>query len=210
MRLSVPSQPGTGPHPDTVLLVDGIDGSGKTLFAGRLADTMREAGTDVVLAHVDDYRCPVSWDDPAGEAAVYWDRYFDLAALERDLTRLLRPGRVVVLEGIFTLRLPAFAASPLVYLEVEYGVAAQRILRRDTAIGRTPEDVRHRIEARYFPAQRRYRADYAPAERATTLIDSTDPACLRLLRSDWTRLPPPAAAALRQQFRAFAGGSRPE
>ena len=210
MRPSVPSPRGTGQYSDAgVLLVDGIDGSGKTSFAGRLADGMREAGADVTLTHVDDYRCPVAWDDPAGEAAVYWERYFDLAALERELERMQRPGRIVVVEGIFTLRLPAFAAAPLVYLEVAYEVAAERILRRDTAIGRTPEDVRHRIEARYFPAQRRYRADYAPSERATALIDSTDPARLRLLRSDWSRLPSPAAAALREMLHTADGSPRP-
>jgi uridine kinase len=181
-----------------VLLVDGIDGSGKTSFAGRLSEAMRAAGTDVVLTHVDDYRRPVSWDDPAGEAAVYWERYFDLEALERDLSTLAGPGRVVVLEGIFTLRIPTLATSPLVYLQVDYHVAAERILQRDTAIGRTPEDVRHRIEARYFPAQRRYRAEFLPAERATALVDSTDPLHPRLIRSDWARLPASAGSALRQ------------
>ncbi|HSB56142.1 MAG TPA: hypothetical protein VLD58_17395 [Gemmatimonadales bacterium] len=206
MRPSLPSQRDTGPEPDPgVLLVDGIDGSGKTWFAGRLVDAMRAAGAEVELAHVDDYRCPVSWNDPAGEAAVYWERYFDLVALERDLAALARPGLIVVLEGIFTLRVPALAAAPLVYLEVDYEVAAERILRRDTAIGRTAEDVRHRIEARYFPAQRRYRAEYAPTERASALVDSTDPACPRLIRSDWSRLPAPAVLALRQLFPVFAG-----
>lgn len=193
---------GTGPAAETaVLLVDGIDGSGKTSFAGQLADAMHSRGVDTALMHVDDYRRPVAWDHPAGEAAVYWERYFDLAAVERDVAAACGEGRTVVLEGIFTLRLAGLGSAPLVYLEVDYEVAAERILRRDTAKGRTPAEVRHRIEQRYFPAQRRYRATYRPSDRAAILVDTTDPANLRLLRGDWSRLSTPTASALRDLLR---------
>jgi uridine kinase len=199
MRPSVPSARDTGHLPEGhVILVDGIDGSGKTSFAGRLADTMRAAGASVAVVHVDDFRLPVSWEDPVGEEEIYWSRYFDLQSLQTEVAILAASGTLVVLEGVFVLRLPALASHPLVYLEVDFEVAAHRILLRDTARGRTPEDVRHRIESRYFPAQRRYRADFSPSERATTLIDITDPAAPRLIRSDWARLPASAAAALRQ------------
>ena len=202
MRPSVPSQRGIGHLPDPrILLVDGIDGSGKTSFAGRLADTMRASGASVALVHVDDFRLPVSWEDPVGEEEIYWSRYFDLQALQTEVAILAGSGTLVVLEGVFVLRLPELASNPLVYLEVDFAVAAHRILLRDTARGRTAEDVRHRIESRYFPAQRRYRADYSPCERAAMLIDSTDPATPRLIRSDWDRLPGAAAVALRQLLR---------
>jgi uridine kinase len=181
-----------------VVLIDGIDGSGKSSFAGRLADTVRAAGSPVVLVHVDDFRRTVSWDDPAGEAAVYWNQYFDLAALEKEVSLQAAEGRLVLLEGIFTLRVPRLGASPLVYLEVDFEVAAARIMRRDIARGRTPEDVRHRIESRYFPAQRRYRQEYSPCDRATMLIDSSDWAAMRVIRCDWSRLPAVAGAALRK------------
>jgi len=195
----VPSARDTGHLPEGhVILVDGIDGSGKTSFAGRLADTMRAAGASVAVVHVDDFRLPVSWEDPVGEEEIYWSRYFDLQSLQTEVAILAASGTLVVLEGVFVLRLPALASHPLVYLEVDFEVAADRILLRDTALGRTPEDVRHRIESRYFPAQRRYRADFSPSERATTLIDITDPAAPRLIRSDWARLPASAAAALRE------------
>jgi uridine kinase len=196
----VPSQRDTGLPEPGVLLVDGIDGSGKTSFAGLLTDTIRAAGVTVALVHVDDFRLTVSWDDPLGEEEVYWNRYFDLTALQAQVSILASAGTLVVLEGIFCLRLPELSANPLIYLEVDFDVAARRILSRDTARGRTSEDVLHRIESRYFPAQRRYRANYSPVERATTLIDSTNPASMRLVRSDWHRLPSPAVAALRQIF----------
>ena len=196
----MPSQRDTGLPEPQVLLVDGIDGSGKTSFAGLLVDTMRSSGANVALVHVDDFRLTVSWDDPLGEEEIYWSKYFDLPALQAEVSILASAGTLVVLEGIFCLRLPQLAANPLVYLEVDFEVAAKRILLRDTARGRSSEDVLHRIESRYFPAQRRYRADYLPTERATTLVDSTDPAAMRLIRSDWTRLPAAAAAALRRIF----------
>lgn len=198
----MPSQRNTGlPEPE-IVLVDGIDGSGKTSFAGLLADTIRTGGSKVALVHVDDFRLTVSWDDPLGEEEVYWSKYFDLAALQTQVSILASQGTLVVLEGIFCLRLPDLAEHPLIYLEVDFAVAAKRILIRDTARGRTSEDVLHRIESRYFPAQRRYRAAYAPTEQATALIDSTDPSAMRLIRSDWSRLPAPAAVALRQIFSA--------
>lgn len=181
-----------------MVLVDGIDGSGKTSFAGRLVVAMRAAGAPVALVHVDDFRCPVSWDDPSGEAEVYWGRYFDLGALEAEIEAIAALGTSVVLEGVFTLRLPSLASSPLIYLEVDFEVAARRILARDTLRGRTREDVLHRIEARYFPAQRRYRAHYAPCDRATIVVDTTDPAAMRLVRSDWSRLPPAVGSATRE------------
>jgi uridine kinase len=196
----VPSQRDTGLPESQVLLVDGIDGSGKTSFAGRLADTMRSSGANVALVHVDDFRLTVSWDDPLGEEEIYWNKYFDLPALQTEVSILAAAGTLVVLEGIFCLRLPQLASNPLVYLEVDFEVAAKRILLRDTARGRSSEDVLHRIESRYFPAQRRYRADYRPTERATTLIDSTEPSAMRLIRCDWTGLPVSAAAALRLIF----------
>jgi uridine kinase len=196
----VPSQRDTGLSESRVLLVDGIDGSGKTSFASLLAETIRTSGSNVALVHVDDFRLAVGWDDPLGEEEVYWNKYFDLPALQTEVSLLAGEGTLVVLEGIFCLRLPELAANPLIYLEVDFAVAAKRILLRDTARGRTSEDVLHRIDSRYFPAQRRYRADYSPTERATALIDSTDPAAMRLIRSDWNRLPAPVSTALRQIF----------
>lgn len=200
MRHSVPSPGSTGRPPESgIVLVDGIDGSGKTSFSERLIPLIRAAGSSVALLHVDDFRRPVDWDDPRGEAEMYWDGYFDLAALEAEVRAIVGVGALVVVEGVFTLRLRSIAQCPLIYLEVDYEVAARRILARDVGLGRTPEDVLHRIEARYFPAQRRYRAAYAPLDRAVTVVDSTDPA-MRILRSDWARLPAPVATATRQLF----------
>jgi uridine kinase len=198
MKPSAVSPDATGHPRDPVVLVDGIDGSGKTTFAGRLAEAMRVEGDPVALVHVDDFRRPVNWADPRGEAEVYWSSYFDLVALNEAVQEVAGSGATVLLEGIFTLRLPGAGRCPLIYLESDYHGAALRIFARDTALGRTDEDVRHRIEARYFPAQRRYRAEYDPLVRASLLVDSSDPATPRLMRSHWERLPGPVARAARR------------
>ncbi|MDH4132955.1 MAG: AAA family ATPase [Gemmatimonadota bacterium] len=180
------------PSPD-VILIDGVDGSGKTRFAERLVAALSEGRDPPVLIHVDDYRRQVDWADPRGEAEVYWSDYFDLPAIDRTIALLRSEGRMVVVEGIFTLRLAEASAAALVYLEVPYEEAERRILDRDTAIGRTPDDVRHRTSMRYFPAQRRYRAQFHPMERAALLLDNSDPAIPRVRRADWSALPPELA-----------------
>lgn len=195
----MPLPGGTGRGPDArVILVDGIDGSGKTTFAGLLVEGIRRRGNSVVLLHVDDFRRGIEWALMADEAAAYWESYFDLSALEREVGRLADRDRTVVLEGIFTLRLSTLTRAPLVYLEVGFERAADRVFRRDTARGRPPEDVRHRITHRYFPAQRRYREEFRPLERADLLIDTSDLARLRLVRCDWAMFPEPVVPVLRQ------------
>jgi len=178
------------------VLIDGIDGSGKTRFAERLGEGLRARGLTVTELHVDDFRRPVVWSDPRGEAEVYWNDYFDLHALEQRMRTQCRNGGFVLVEGIFTLRLAESAAMPLIYLEVGFEEAAHRILERDVALGRSASEVMHRIEARYFPTQRRYRAEYDPVGRATLLLDNSTPSLPRPLRADWSGLGPEIHAAL--------------
>ena len=180
----------------SLILVDGIDGSGKTRLADRLARVLREAGGQLTLLHVDDYRRTVNWSDPRGELELYWQEYFDLAALDADIGEHQSAGHLVLVEGIFTCRLAAAATGALIYLEVDFAEARRRIEARDTGRGRTLEDVRHRIEARYFPAQDRYRAENQPLSHAAAVVDTTDPAHPRLVRMDPARFPTPIAEAL--------------
>ena len=181
-----------------VLLIDGIDGSGKSIFAERWTGKLHAHGTRVVLLHVDDVRCPVDWTSAADEADLYWTGYFDLAKLDEQIAQMNGRSDLILVEGIFTLRLACADVASLVYLEVGYDQCAQRVLERDTALGRTADDVRYRIETRYFPAQRRYREAFRPAERAAVLIDNSLPQAGRLTRADWSRIPECARVTLEQ------------
>jgi uridine kinase len=179
-----------------LILIDGIDGSGKTRFADRVMAALSSGPSRPVLVRVDDYRREVNWADPRGEAEVYWSDYFDLEAIDRTIAGLRSEGHEVVVEGIFTLRLAAASGAALIYLEVPYEEAERRILDRDTAIGRTLDDVRHRTSKRYFPAQRRYHALYHPSERAALLLDNTDPAMPRVRRVNLASFPGEMAAVI--------------
>src|SRR5204863_10073370 len=150
------------------------------------------------LLHVDDFRRDLDFAglDPAAEAALYYERYFDLAALDRVFaaraTSAGAGGGLTIVEGVLTLRVPAVAASAsLIVLTVSPGEARRRILERDRAKGRSDEEITHRIDRRYFPARDRYRAECDPESRAAAVIDNEDWRAPRVVRLARGRLPAP-------------------
>ena len=217
-----------------MLAVDGIDGSGKSVLAAHLTAALGAAGIPSALLRVDDFRQPVDWQRPGRtEGEAYHDDYYALEELNvavgtlldgaREVTvpvfdsaaglrsgvrpiRLDGPGpRAVVVEGVFALRVGLVRArAASVYLRTSFVEARRRILARDTARGRAPADVVHRIEARYFPAQERYLRDHDPAARAAVLVDHEDVGAPVLARLDAAALAGPVEAAVRRSLAAFA------
>lgn len=216
----------------SVVAVDGIDGSGKSILARQLAEAAVRAGTPVVILGIDDFRRPVDWASGGrAEADIYYDDYYDLGHLDRCLAAFAAGERsveiphfdsrterlegtrtihfdgaaIALVEGVFALRVPAVAASAaLIYLRTSFAEARRRILARDTARGRTVENVNHRIDARYFPSQRRYLRDHDPVGRADVIVENEDFAAPRLGRFDGRRLPSVLAEALPAVLGAFA------
>ncbi|HVT07114.1 MAG TPA: AAA family ATPase [Polyangia bacterium] len=179
-----------------IVAIDGVDGSGKSRLADALAAALGAGGAPVTVVHVDDFRRPLDLGglDAAAETDAYYDRYYDFAAAGQALAAAARAG-TAILEGVMLLRVPLPADSWLVVLEVTAEEARRRILARDRAKGRSPEEVSRRIDRRYFPAQERYRAAHDPGGRAHALIDNDDWRRPRLLRRAMD-LPPRLAAAL--------------
>lgn len=201
-----------------VIAVDGIDGSGKSVFGERLRGALVDAGIHPLLFRIDDFRQKLDWQKPEKrEHDRYYDDYYglesvaacvDAACLSSDAIEVpvwdasaetsgppkvwsAREIGAVIIEGVFTLRIPAVAASGfVVYLKVSEAEARRRILARDLARGRTEAEVIRRIEQRYFPAQRRYLAECAPLARADIVIDNEDFEHPRLARHDLARLAP--------------------
>jgi uridine kinase len=161
--------------------VDGLDGSGKSRFAAALAAACADEGVSATLWHVDDFKRDLDFSnlDAGAEAALYYDRYFDLAALDAKLASFeagsTGDAELAIVEGVFTLRVPAVAAAAaLILLAVSPDEARRRILERDRAKGRSDDEIARRIARRYFPAQDRYRAACNPEARAAAIVDNED------------------------------------
>lgn len=187
-----------------VVAIDGVDGSGKSRLAGALAAALGAGHHPVTTVHVDDFRRPLALEglEPSAETAAYYDGYYDFAAVADALASAARAG-TAILEGVMLLRARLPAETWLVVLEVSAAEARRRILERDQAKGRTPEEVVRRIDRRYFPAQARYRAAHDPAARAHVLIDNEDWRRPRLLRQA-KGIPARLAAALADVLGAAA------
>lgn len=206
-----------------VITIDGIDGSGKSTFARRLAAALAAHNVRAAPISVDDFRRPVDWAATASESDVYYDSYYDLAAADALLAAFLagaptadvprfdpiteRPlpprrlallGAVALLEGVFPLRAPSTASGLVIYLDTSEALARHRIISRDLKKGRTRDEIERRIDRRYLPGQRRYHAAYDPRGRADVIIDNEHPATPRCLRRDLSRLPPLLRTALDQ------------
>jgi uridine kinase len=216
--------------PRALLAIDGLDGSGKSLFAAALAAACEAEGAGpVVVFHVDDFRRPLPALAPgADEAAVYYDARYDYACLDACLRSFLagvegsliprfdstteridgekglpyEGARLALVEGVFVLRATNLTHAPLIAVEVSEEEARRRVLARDTARGRPREVVEHRMNSRYFPAQRRYREAYDPVGRAAAVIDNEVFSRPRLVRCDTNRLPLPVASALARVVRS--------
>jgi len=212
-----------------LVAVDGLDGSGKSRFARALAEACEAAGSPAVVLRVDDFRRPLGpLADGADEAAIYYERYYDYAALDACLDRFLAGApsasiprfdpareivdgvqelawggaRLAILEGVFVLRATNVTRAPLIALEVSEAEARRRVMARDQARGRAVEVIEHRMNNRYFPAQRRYRAEFDPARRADVLVDNERWEAPRILRCASERLPRPVASALETVVRS--------
>jgi len=214
------------PPPSRLLVaIDGIDGSGKTILADRLVQVLAADGVRTVMFHVDDFRRPVDWArTDRQEVDLYYDEYYDLGALDGCLRAFNRgdaaieaalfdqasgrvgpvrtvdlTGAVAIVEGIFVRRLPEVLKSAVVVaIETSPAEARRRLLVRDTAKGRSQAEIAHRISARYFPAQDRYRAVLGHASAPAVVIDNERPTAARLLSVDSTRVPPTLERAIRR------------
>lgn len=171
----------TGGARGRLLVVDGLDGSGKTQFATRLAGACAAEGLRATIVHVDDYRRDLDFSDrdAASEGELYYRQYYDFeacdAAVRAALTASDSRCDVVILEGVFTLRIPIVAeAGVLVALDISRDEARRRIADRDRRKGRSEDEIGRRIDRRYFPGNTRYEAEHSPSSRAALVIDNHD------------------------------------
>jgi len=191
--------PGTdGAH--VLVAVDGVDGSGKTTFAGELAEELRRRGRAVVVIHADQFlnlsevRYRRGRHSPDG----FWLDSYDYDALEREVLipfgpggdgryrpaavdpvldvrvspeqRQAAAGTVAVVEGLFLHR-DRLAARWDYSVFLDVPFAVSA--RRVADRDGTPADPDDPRIRRYIEGQRSYFRSCRPWLRATRVIDNT-------------------------------------
>ena len=190
------------PVPDGVrVAIDGVDGVGKSTFAGELAASLRARGRDVVQVSADDFhhRRAVRHRRGRNSPEGFWRDSYDYGALLHNVLAPFGPGgsrryrpAVHDLRTDEVLDLPWRTAAPGTVLIVD-GLFLHRdelagcwdfsvfldapfevtVARLARRDGSHP-DPRHPSLDRYVSGQRRYFAACAPRRRADVVVDNAD------------------------------------
>lgn len=208
--------------------VDGVDGSGKSVFAGQLADELRTRGRPVAEVSLDDFHhvrairyrrgrtSPVGfWLDSfdhqrfvadvmaplgPGGSGRYRPRLHDLATDEiLDVpTEVVTPGSVLLVDGLFLHREELAEHWDF---SIFLQVPFEKTARRMAARDGSDPDPAHPSMERYVEAQRLYYAERTPWQRATVVVDNADLERPRLV---------PARSSSTRRFTVSADGASVE
>jgi uridine kinase len=189
--------------------IDGVDGSGKTVFADELADALKTSGRAVVRITVDDFhnvsavRYRLGRSSPEG----FWLDSFNYARLRADVLEPLGPGgsrryrskahelatdrvlnpahkvaaagSVVVIDGLFLHRDELMGVWDF---SVFLDVPFEVTAKRMATRDGTVPDPQHASMRRYVEAQELYFGMCAPQQQANVVIDNTVLDAPRLVR----------------------------
>lgn len=182
-----------------VVGVDGVDGAGKTVFAGELASMLMQSGRSVIQASVDGFhndralRYRRGKSDPQGffedsynyellrndlidpfrkgESKVSVARFNHAIDAEISDTATVEPSAILVIDGIFLHRDELVSLWDFsIFLSVPFSVCYARLATRDGS-NPDPRAVKNR---RYYEGQQIYLSNCKPAERATVVIDNSE------------------------------------
>lgn len=196
-----------------LVAVDGPDAAGKTMLADALAHRLPGP---VVRASVDGFHNPAGIRLRRGSLSPqgYYRDSFDYGALAAGLlgpftsgaaavttavydyrreaatptVLSVEPESVLIVDGVFLLRRQLRHWWTLsVYLHVPPEVTLRRALARDQVLFRSRRETGRRYRLRYLPAQRMYRAEAGPADKADVVLDNCDPGSPLVLKWDITR-----------------------
>lgn len=153
--------------------IDGVDGSGKTRFAARLADSLGSSCSAVI--HADDHLNAPAIRHARGRHSPegFWLDTYDLGSLTRtieDVVARSGKGSTVVVEGMFLHREELRSQWDFsVFLDVPFAVTAARMAVRDG----THPDPEHPSMNRYVGGQRLYFRTARPWQWADVVVDNS-------------------------------------
>jgi uridine kinase len=186
-----------------VVGVTGMDTSGKTVFAGRLAEVLYDRGMPFELVHVDDFHNPmaVRYAAAVPEPRQYYEFGFDFPRLVEQVLRPVReagrldvtlrlldpatdswtldrrysvtPESVLLVEGVFLLRPET---RPWLDLTVYLDVTEAEVIKRARVrdVPTQGDEILDRYRTKYLAAQRAYLAEHPPEAFADVIVDNTD------------------------------------
>lgn len=192
--------------------IDGPSGVGKTTFAGELADAVRATGRPVLRIDSDGFHHvrAIRYRQGRASARGYYDDAYDFDSLRALVLEPLGPGgsrrvatkvhdlstdavehrwsevatdAVVIFDATFLQRGELRDLwDEVVYLDTAERIAQLRGVERDAAALGGADAALAAYESRYTAAYRFYLREERPADRASIVIDHTDPAAPALLR----------------------------
>ena len=183
----------------TVVGINGVDTSGKTVFALELENYLRHRGIHTQVIHLDDFHNPrsIRYTDLSPEG--YIKHAFDLPKLSNLLRHLTQGSSkitvdlldldadtytnektfqangntVIIVEGVMLYRQPIdMFFDYRIFLDITFDEVLHRAQERD--VPKYGEAFLQRYIDRYIPAQQIYLNEYSPKEKCQLVIDNND------------------------------------
>lgn len=193
--------------------VDGVCGTGKSVFTGELRAAVEAAGRPAVHLDSDGFHHPRArrYRQGRDSARGYYEDAYDMEALVTRVLAPLGPGgdrryatrvldldadrvvadetavapadAMVLLDATFVQRGDLrHGWDEVIYLDADPAAATERGIARDTAHLGGVDAARAAYAARYGAACAIYLAEERPRERASIVVEHTDPAAPRIVR----------------------------
>ncbi len=181
-----------------VIGINGIDGAGKTKFAEALETYLKTQDYSTQLIHLDDFHHPRAVRYVGSDQVDnYYNRSFNIGLIIDKLLSplqkkqrvslklktlelntdnytterkyIIKPNTVVIFEGVFLFRKEL---APYINLKVFLDISFEECKKRASV--RDPQEIVHRYDNKYIPAQQKYLSEYPPPKVAAIVIDNTN------------------------------------
>jgi phosphoglycolate phosphatase len=182
-----------------VLGINGVDASGKTIFAEALRAYLEHCGYQTQMLHMDDFHNPkeIRYKDTSPEG--YIDYAFDLNGLHSIITETKRNGidkeflvldldldtytkkltvrttrnTIIILEGVLLYRPPINNLIDYrIFLDIDFIEVLKRVTIRD--VPKYGAEFLNKYRERYIPAQKIYLQKFNPEQLCDLVIDNNN------------------------------------